>query len=262
MELKIINKLINKLGVFVLGLCITFQISAQQNFVETVKTVTKSVGAIGIYTPLEAKAPAVLGTGFVIDDGSFAITNYHVVDKTLDPTIVQYYVFLTGEGQSVKAVKSEIVAVDPIHDLALLKLAEKLSPMELANVEMLPAGTDIAFTGFPIGAVLGIFPATHRGIIAAITPDAIPAKTSDQLSATMLKRLGATQLIYQLDATAYPGNSGSPVYNTQTGEVIGVINKVIVRDTKESALSAPSGISYAVPVRYVMEMIDRSRRNN
>ena len=40
--------------------------------------------------------------------------------------------------------------------------------------------------------------------------------------------------------------------------VIGVINKVIVRDTKESALSAPSGISYAVPVQYVRELIDRS----
>ena len=123
---------------------------------------------------------------------------------------------------------------------------------------MLPAGTDIAFTGFPIGAVLGIFPATHQGIIAAITPDAIPAKTAEQLSTTMLRRLGATQLIYQLDATAYPGNSGSPVYDKSNGNVIGVINKVIVRDTKESALSAPSGISYAVPVQYVRELIDRS----
>ena len=258
MELKKVNKPAWIVMWSMLIGCLCLKAQADQELVNTVQKISKSVGAIGIYTPIEAKASAVLGTGFVIENGEYAITNYHVVDKTLDPTIVQYYVFLTGEGQKVKAIKAEVLTVDPVHDLALLKLAEKLPAMVLADSKMLPAGTDIAFTGFPIGAVLGIFPATHQGIIAAITADAIPAKTAEQLSTTMLRRLGATQLIYQLDATAYPGNSGSPVYDKSNGNVIGVINKVIVRDTKESALSAPSGISYAVPVQYVRELIDRS----
>lgn len=257
MELKKSNKLSQLFFSAFLFIWGTANSLADQQLVDTISKVSKSVGAIGIYTPLEAKAPAVLGTGFVVGDGSFAITNYHVVDKTLDPTIVQHYVFMSGVGQQVKSIKSDIVAVDPVHDLALLKLTDKLPPLPVADDKMLPVGTDIAFTGFPIGAVLGLYPATHRGIIAAITPDAIPTRGSDQLSVAMLKRLTSTQLIYQLDATAYPGNSGSPVYNRETGVVIGVINKVIVRDTKESALSQPSGISYAVPMKYVLELMVR-----
>ena len=55
----------------------------------------------------------------------------------------------------------------------------------------------------------------------------------------------------QLDATAYPGNSGSPVYDPATGTVIAVIHKVFVKQTKEKVLQEPSGITYAIPVEYV-----------
>jgi len=70
-----------------------------------------------------------------------------------------------------------------------------------------------------------------------------------------MQRLDSVSLIYQLDAIAYPGNSGSPMYDPKSGEVIGVINKVLVKDTKESALSSPTGISYAIPVKYVHKLI-------
>ena len=153
-----------------------------------------------------------------------------------------------------------MVSIDPLHDLALLKLSNNVaSSLTLGSDKMKKAGTGIAFTGFPIGAILGLYPATHRGYIAAITPDAIPVNNTDQLSVQMLKRLGDKQLIYQLDATAYPGNSGSPVYLPETGEVVGIINKVVVKDTKESALSSPSGISYAVPVQYINELLSKNK---
>lgn len=61
--------------------------------------------------------------------------------------------------------------------------------------------------------------------------------------------------IYQLDAVAYPGNSGGPVFNADTGEVVGVINMVMVKGTRESALSNPTGLTYAVPVRFVRELL-------
>ena len=115
----------------------------------------------------------------------------------------------------------------------------------------------MAFTGFPLGAALGLYPATHRGMISAITPDAIPAKNANQLTVEMLKRLKTPELVYQLDATAYPGNSGSPVYSPETGHVVGVINKVFVSQGKESALSAPSGISYAIPVKHVNTLLKK-----
>ena len=61
---------------------------------------------------------------------------------------------------------------------------------------------------------------------------------------------------FQLDAIAYPGNSGSPLFEPETGHVIGILNMVFVKETKENVLSKPSGISYAIPVRYLRALID------
>ncbi len=62
----------------------------------------------------------------------------------------------------------------------------------------------------------------------------------------------------QLDGTAYPGNSGSPLYETENGEVVGIINMVFVKGTKEAALTQPSGISYAIPAQPLIDLIQRS----
>lgn len=229
---------------------------AEQEFVDVVEDITEGTVAIALDAPYKHASPKVLGTGFIVDNGFYAITNYHVVSEALDPSYVENYVVLSGEGTIVKKIKAEIVKIDIKHDLALLKLDSSLPPLKLSTERMEKPGTDIAFTGFPIGAVLGIYPATHRGYISAITPDVIPAINSQQLNLKMMQRLDNASLIYQLDAIAYPGNSGSPLYNPKTGEVVGVINKVLVKDTKESALSSPTGISYAIPVVYVHKIIN------
>ncbi len=57
---------------------------------------------------------------------------------------------------------------------------------------------------------------------------------------------------------AYPGNSGSPVWHPDTGEVLGVVNSVYVRGTREAAIAAPSGISYAIPVKYVRRLLEEA----
>lgn len=231
--------------------------SVSATLTDTIEKVTPSVVAIGLYTPIESNGNQVLGTGFVVGDGSYAITNYHVVSTVLDPQIVQHYVVIHGSGTDVKAFKAEVVEIDPLHDLALVKFSGKLSPIAVGQNTMLKPGTDVAFTGFPIGAAIGLYPATHKGMISAITPDAIPAKNANQLTVSMLKRLKQPELVYQLDATAYPGNSGSPVYNIDNGQVVGVINKVFVSQGKESALSSPSGISYAIPVKHVNALMKK-----
>jgi len=61
-------------------------------------------------------------------------------------------------------------------------------------------------------------------------------------------------LIYQLDATAFPGNSGSPVFDRESGALVAVLNKVFVSAGKESALTNPSGISYAIPIRHLRKL--------
>jgi len=231
--------------------------AANHSFPDVVKQVSQSIVAVAIDAPIKHANPKVLGTGFIIHNGQYAVTNYHVVSQVLDPSIVEHYVVLSGSGQIVKKVKAEIHSIDIKHDLALLKLDATLPAMKLSEPEMMHPGTEVAFTGFPIGAAIGLYPATHKGMISAITPDAIPAQNADQLTVSMLQRLKAPELVYQLDATAYPGNSGSPVYHVDSGEVVGVINKVFVSQGKESALSAPSGISYAIPIVHARSLMKK-----
>jgi S1-C subfamily serine protease len=105
--------------------------------------------------------------------------------------------------------------------------------------------------------VLGLYPVTHRGMVSAITPVARTADAARDLNAVQLQRMRNPFDVFQLDATAYPGNSGSPVYDPETGAVIGVVNSVFVKESRESVLERPSGISYVIPVTWVRELLDR-----
>ena len=92
----------------------------------------------------------------------------------------------------------------------------------------------------------------------SITPIALPPPNARQLDAASVARLRQGPFnIYQLDGTAYPGNSGGPLFNLDDGQVVGVINMVLVKTSKESLLSNPSGITYAIPVRFVRELLGR-----
>jgi len=225
-----------------------------QPLAQSIKKVKPSVVGIAIFAPIESKAPQILGTGFVVGNGKYIVTNYHVVSKELDPTIVENFVALSGTGSNPVLQKMEIIAIDPVHDIALLSINNALPALELAADKLIDEGTSVFFTGFPIGAVLGLYPATHQGIIAAITPDVNPARNADQLTIQMIARLKKPFLIYQLDATAYPGNSGSPIFNRDNNEVLGILNKVFVSQGKEAALTNPSGISYAIPIRELRKL--------
>jgi S1-C subfamily serine protease len=153
------------------------------------------------------------------------------------------------------------VAIDASTDLALLKITGAALPaLALRDSDTPKEGQDVLFTGFPIGAVLGPFPATHRGMISVVTPIAIPQGRAAELDPATVRRLTSGSFpVIQLDATAYPGSSGSPVYDPETGEVLGIINMVLVKSTKESALSQPSGITYAVPSRHLKSLLAKAR---
>jgi serine protease Do len=222
---------------------------------EVVSKVKPSVVGIGVYDPLGSPRQQLHGTGFVVGDGTLVATNYHVVETELATGSKQSRVVFIGEGASPRLSEAEVIASDPLHDLALLRMKVKLTPLKLSQAGQLADGTEVGFTGFPIGAVLGLYPATHRGLIAAYTPVIIPSSNASQLSIKLLKRLKEPYFIYQMDATAYPGNSGSPVYELEGGEVVAIINKVFVQQTKESAITNPSGITYSVPVGYLAELL-------
>jgi S1-C subfamily serine protease len=157
---------------------------------------------------------------------------------------------------------AKLISKDVMHDLALLQIDGPPVPsLKLASREA-PEGTAIALIGFPIGGALGYSHVTHRGIVSARTAIVPPAAGPQGLSERAVRQLreGSFEVV-QLDATAYPGNSGGPVIDIESGEVVGVVSMVLVKGTREAALSAPSGISYAVPVHNAADMLkDIDRR--
>lgn len=225
-------------------------------FVDVVAKIKPSVVGIGIHTPTSNPQNILRGTGFVIGNGHYVITNNHVLPELLDDSLLQKMAVFIGSGKQAKVREAEIIAKSSLYDLAILKISGPALPaMALSNGDFYADGSYIAFTGFPIGAVLGLYPVTHRGIIASVTPTVVPAASAGQINLKMLKRMRNPYLIYQLDATAYPGNSGSAMYDMETGQVVGIINKVFVQQTKEGVISNPSGITYAIPVKYLHQIL-------
>jgi serine protease Do len=218
------------------------------------------VGVGTVYPPRQPNRKgdpvAYRGTGFVVGNGRQIITNAHVIPENLDVDHNQSLAIFVGRGAKAKAHPARVVRTDKEHDLALLEIQGITLPaMQLGNSDAVREGQEIAFTGFPIGMVLGLYPVTHRGIVAAITPMARPVENARTLNGAQMKRLRNLFDAFQLDATAYPGNSGSPVYEQATGRVVGVINSVVVKESKESVLQKPSGISYAIPAKYVKTLL-------
>jgi S1-C subfamily serine protease len=153
-----------------------------------------------------------------------------------------------------------VAGKDGEHDLAVLQIEGPALPaLKLRNSDSVREGQAIGFTGFPIGGALGFSPVTHRGMVSSITPIALPAGNARQINEKLVRQLKSGAFnIFQLDATAYPGNSGSPVFDAESGEVIGIINMVFIKGSKEAALSQPSGITYAIPANHLNEMLIKS----
>ena len=103
--------------------------------------------------------------------------------------------------------------------------------------------------------MLGLYPVTHRGIISCVVPIAVPQGGTRALSSAQLKRLEHPFEVFQLDAVAYPGNSGSPVYELAHGEVVAILNSVLVKAAKESVLKDPSAIAFAIPVVHLKALL-------
>ena len=243
-----------------LGLCLSYFIvvfyAKAEQLPETLLKVKPSVVGVGTFLPSRSPRNVFLGTGFVIGNGQLIVTNAHVVAKSLNTERLEKWAIFVTHNNKPKMAIVDRVAVDKEHDVAILKLRQGTLPaLTLGEASKAIEGKLYAFTGYPIGMVLGLYPVTHRGIISAISPVVIPVFNSGKLNSKLINRLQNPYNVYQLDATAYPGNSGSPLYEIDSGEVIGVINKVFVQETKENILSKPSGISYAIPIEHVKKLI-------
>lgn len=230
------------------------------NLPEMLTRVKPSVVAVGTFMPTRNPRAVFLGTGFAVGDGDYVVTNAHVAAaKELNADRLERFAVFFRQDEHEHMMFAELIASDEEHDVAVLKLNEgKLPALKIGDSGQVREGELYAFTGYPIGMVLGLYPVTHRSIISAISPNAIPVLASRQLNVKMLKKLATPFNVFQLDATAYPGNSGSPLYDIESGRVIGIINKVFVQSSKENAISRPSGISYAIPAVHIKQLLARS----
>ncbi len=241
-----------------LGLMLTA--SAGADVADTLLTVKPAVVGVGVFNPTGSPRASLQGTGFAVLDGLHVVSCAHIFAKPLDPEKKETHAVFIGRDRQMSVRAARVVATDKSRDLALLKIeGDPLPTLKLGDSAQAREGWQLYFTGYPIGSVLGLNPSTHRAGLAAIIPVFTPLQNAAQLTARTLKQAKDAYEVFELDAIAYPGNSGSPVWHPDTGEVLGVVNSVYVKGSKEAALSAPSGISYAIPAKYVHRLLEQAQ---
>lgn len=242
------------------GLAWAGSMTAQADVADTLLIVKPAVVGVGTYSPTGRPRAKLMGTGFAVLDGTYVVTCAHIFAKPIDTEKNETVAVFLGRDREMSARVSQLVAVDKAHDLALLKVSgAPLATLKLGDSTRAREGWQLYFTGYPLGSVLGLNPSTHRAGLAAIIPIFTPVASAAQLNMRALKQAGDAYEVFELDAIAYPGNSGSPVWHPDTGEVLGVLNSVYVKGAKETALSAPSGISYAIPAKYVRALLEQAQ---
>ncbi|MCH7729728.1 MAG: trypsin-like peptidase domain-containing protein, partial [Planctomycetes bacterium] len=170
------------------------------------------------------------GTGFVVADGGYILTNYHVIEG---PGKVEVLL-----PDSKKRVAARIIQQDAQRDMALLKIDlpdnTTLKPLDIYG-ERVGLAADIAVFGFPLGDEFGDNLKATRGII-----NGLPTEESDKM--------------YLLDCRINPGNSGGPLCNNK-GQVIGMVTaKTISGDSIDS-------LGMAIPADDLMAFIKRNVAN-
>ncbi|WP_223625973.1 S1C family serine protease [Microbacterium sp. EST19A] len=217
------------------------------------------------------------GSGVIISDDGYVLTNTHVVTlggAVADPSIR----VTTSDGRIFEAT---VVGTDPIYDLAVIKLtdADGLTPIEFADSSKLNVGDTAVALGAPLGlansVTTGIVSALNRSIQIASSalPDSssedapqeqqqtpedqgqgegpfqfdIPGSTGQQSSDSI------SIAVIQTDAAINHGNSGGALVNSK-GELIGV--NVAIASSGSSEESGSIGIGFAIPSNIAQRVSD------
>ena len=162
--------------------------------------------------PFGAVVPAEgTGTGFIVDERGYIVTNNHVVTLGTDQPTSRFEVDLWN-GETHEAT---LVGRDPRTDLAVLKIdAKNLKPLRFADPDSVAVGQGVVAIGFALD--LGSSPTVTTGVVSA--KDRVINETLIANGRPMpIEISGAVQT----DAAINPGNSGGPLVNLR-GEVVGV----------------------------------------
>ena len=244
-----------------LALCAPPPCDADEALAQAIARIKPSVVGVGSLQKLRTPPMNFIGTGFVAGDGLSVLTCAHVIQKLLDAKTDEVIGILTGQGEAAQFRPAKVVSIDTEHDLALLRLAgAPLPALALGDAGTVREGQAMAFMGFPLGTLLGLHHVTHRATVSSLTPVVMPSENAQRLDTRRLSQLQKSPYtVFQLDATAYPGSSGSPLFDPETGLVYGIVNMVWVKGLKETAISAPSGITYAIPGNHMQAILLKNK---
>lgn len=251
-----------KVLILILAFAGALAADARAEIRDVIAKIKPSVVIVGSFKSTDSPRFRLRGTGFIVGNGNTVVTNAHVLPSDSENmTDTSLVVQVRISDRELQMRQAEVLEVDKVHDLALLRFQGAAAPaVPIRDSDSVREGQPVAFMGFPIGGALGFSPVTHRGMISSIVPSAMPTPNARLLNESTIRgaRAGAFD-IFQLDGTAYPGNSGGPLFDPDQGDVLGVVNMVFLKGTRESALSQPSGISYAIPSKFILQLLERGR---
>ena len=168
-----------------------------------------------------------LGSGFIISEDGYVLTNAHVVDGANEIMV---------RLNDRRELKAELVGADTKTDVALLKVdADDLPTLNIGDSERLEVGEWVAAIGSPFGFDHSV----TAGIVSAINRT-LPSD--------------AYVPFIQTDVAINPGNSGGPLFNLD-GEVIGINSQIFTRS------GGFMGLSFAIPINVAMDIADQLRED-
>lgn len=171
---------------------------------------------------------AASGSGFIISDDGYILTNFHVIEDSDSITVALY------NGQSYAAT---LIGYDESNDIAVLKIqAEDLTPVVLGDSDNLNVGDSVVAIGNPLGE-----------LTFSLTSGSVSAKDRE---VTMSSNV--TMNLLQTDCAINSGNSGGALFNLY-GEVIGVTNAKY--SSSSSSEASIDNIGFAIPINSIMPIV-------
>ena len=172
---------------------------------------------------------AVSGSGFVISEDGYIVTNYHVVENAHNIKVT----FADG-----KSYDATFVGGEKENDVAVLKIdAEGLTPVVLGDSDNMLVGDPVYTIGNPLGE-----------LTYSLTDGMVSA-----LNRTVTNEDGITMNMLQTNCTINSGNSGGPLFN-QYGEVIGITSAKLSSSSSSSSATI-EGLGFAIPWNDVEDII-------
>jgi serine protease Do len=195
----------------------------------SVVTITSS-GTTG-FSPFSVPSTGV-GSGFIVSADGLILTNNHVVTGATSLTVV------LDDSRSLTAT---VVATDPTHDLALVKVeATGLTPVTLGDSSSVQVGQLAIAIGSPLGTFTD---SVTQGIVSGVNRT---LTVSDPGTRTQENLTG----LIQTDAAINPGNSGGPLLDA-SGSVIGIIT---------ASSSNAQAMGFAIPINQAKAMISAAAK--